>query len=479
MSKPVITDITNLFIEDIIINNLQGQYFLWYRYDEIFDDITLDNEENENILDDILETAGFTKYQPIACAVLNFAFDSGLLDDCDSDESDDSDDSCDCNHGIHIIHVMVDERSKFAKGHQSPDETGFVKLFSLFLDSDFTIVNVAFNIKLVSKRIQVTSGKKEYPTVPEDIDETDETDDTDNTNDIECTVCLSSKGTLVETPCKHKFHLQCLRCVPNLKCPLCREDIQEFLQSNGIPKEEIETRLKDQKNESELEQICQIVDSNFIANLNEIDFIRACMYTLKLNNCDPIAYMELVFDMNANASELFAEISFLNSKKEKGIFMYHYNYPTDLIFNMIDMNSESVVQWRPVSYFKGSLLEDIVNQRINKITDFKNEYVVLVMIDKVVNAHILTRDANKNPNACRLHKKDILVSLLKCVRCRSSGNSNNAPNREYIWARYKLKKMKRNIKNKENKKNKKNTKETKDTKDKKNTKDTRKEVTSN
>ncbi|AYV82345.1 MAG: RING finger domain protein, partial [Homavirus sp.] len=455
------------------------QYFLWYRYDEVYDDFTIDDDINKKRIDKNLDFVGFPEYKPIAYAIVNFVEENTMIadnSDTDSDSDSDSDGHSDSHshsdtctdsdvEKLYIMNVMVDERSKYAKGHPSLDDTGFVRIFSLIFDSDYVVSRISINVKMVSEPITLTSGKKSYPVVPviddnEDneanINNTDNTDNTNNTNnedntDMDCSICLSSKGTLIETPCKHSFHLECLRCVPKLRCPLCRESVTDFLEMNGITKEEIETRLKDEKNEAELEDLCTALDDDFVNNLNEIDFIRTCMYTLKLNNGDTIAYQDLIFDMNANGSELFSEISFINSKKEKGLFVYVYDSPVDLICQMLDIKSPSFVEWVPIGDLEDTPLEAIANDRVNRINNSKDQYVVMIVMDNLVNAHIVDRAANQNPLAHRIHQNDILNSLLKCIRYRST-NANNSPNREYIWARNTLKELKRKIKKQQNKK---------------------------
>ena len=449
--KPVVTDITPLFLWDTPLTHHGNKYVLWYRYDIIDEEVIIEGDLDElgDNIDEQLNHDIFPDYKYIMYAAINFIEENELLYDESSENELFGDGS------FKFINVVVDERSKYAKDHPSDGE-GFVRLFTLIFDKEKE-VKIMINGKLVVEKFELTDGTKTYPVTPATDDQvTDDHDDQDGQTDslIACPICMQTDGELVTTFCNHKFHLQCLRCVPKLKCPLCRECVIDFLKANGISADEIETRLKDQANEIELENLCGVIDDEFIKSLNDISFIKVCMETLKLNGGNVLLYFDIIFDMNADASQLFARISFIKSKKAKGVFAYMYDSPVDLILQMFDPNSASRVEWVEQTVFKDTSLADIIDNRLGRIVDFQKEYVVVVIIDNVVNAHIVSADAYNTARAYRYEQRDILNSLLKCIRCRCSGNTADTPNREYDWAKKLLGKYKNNNKKKNNKRRK-------------------------
>ncbi len=206
---------------------------------------------------------------------------------------------------------------------------------------------------------------------------------------------------------------------------------------NDVKTNDIKLEDKDQK-EMDLKNLQNCIDSIDKSDLSANEFINLCMDALKLNNDDVKAYNDIIFDMNQDASELFAEISYINSKEEKGIFVYYYESPTEFITHVIDKTNPSIVEWAPVEAFKDTAIEDIVNDKVKLIKNLTEEYIVLIMIGNICSAQIL----NKNTKHIygKINQDDLKCSLLKCMRSRTYGNKD-APNREYDWARKKLDKL--------------------------------------
>ena len=71
-----------------------------------------------------------------------------------------------------------------------------------------------------------------------------------------CAICLINlRGSRIITPCKHVFHVNCLKRITHPCCPLCRKDIKNFLLKIGLTKKEIQKRLREDE-----ERIIQEVD---------------------------------------------------------------------------------------------------------------------------------------------------------------------------------------------------------------------------
>ena len=438
-----ITDITPLYLSRIITENRKNTRNFWYRPPKmVMPIVEPSNDDNADLIED-LNDKGFPEYIVIVDDIINY-FGYEFIDNCD-DASDminiGGGDVPDYKNRKWTIHVLVDDNCEMAKKY-SGDEFGFIRLFSLILacheeeNGQFSIDvhAICLNAKLAVEKFDLT--------VP-NIDYDNKIIDYDNDpieNDTECCVCMISRGPMIETPCNHKFHLQCLKCCPNFICPLCRTNIKDFLKKH-VESDEIENRTQIQNNEKEFENLCSAIDETEIENMSEINFVRLCMETLKLNNGNVIAYNDIIFDMNSNASQLFVQISHKLSLKEKGVFVYMYDSPIEFITQMRDPYSKSEVVWLPLSYFEETMIYDIIQNRVNRVRNTEEEYVVAIMIGNVINAHIINKNAHSGEFAARRHQRDILNSMIKCIRCKCSGTNSSDPNREYTWAKTTLAKL--------------------------------------
>ena len=423
--KTKITDITPLYALELVLANAENMntQFLWYRSGKDTQR-EIANEQMEMPIREF-NKYGFPEYIPIMFDILKYIM-ADMVDNYDPEDAD---------KGEICINVLVDDNSDLAKNHTG-DDFGFIRLFTVLMcyyhDKNSIKLEpkqISINGKLVMEHIELSVGKKYENKIEDNKDHLVE-------NDTACCICTESNGNMVETKCGHKFHLNCLKCAPGMICPLCRADIKDFLAENGVSIVEIETRLAVEKNEKEMEQLCQAIDEIEINNLTDIDFLRLCMQTVKLNGGDIIAYNDIIFDMNANASELFAKISEIKSKKEKGVFVYCYDSPIEFILQMRDSYSKSNVEWISISEFAdNTAIYDIVKNRTDRITNPAEEYVVVIMIENIINAHIVKKNACNGVFAKRRHQRDILTSMIKCIRCCCSGLTLSAQNREYAWAK--------------------------------------------
>lgn len=428
LKQPKISDISALFHDDLIedmeeddlIINEDGSIelpvFLWYRSNELFD-IEAENEKINAVFDECFEYFDFPEYKLIGSSIYNYITNN----DYDTEHL--------------IVNVMVDEKSKFAKGYE--DHTGFIRLFTLiFHDSELT--HLRLNMHLITEKIELTvqPEKKEF------FEEKDEDDNI--VNDDKCVICLSNKGKLVETPCHHKYHLNCIRQTPKLICPLCKTNLIDFLTKNDVTKEEIEFRIKDEERENELADFNDalgMIDYDEMMEMDDIEFARLCLENLRLHNGTIIPYSELLLDMIRNASHLFGEISRIKSKKEKGAFVYLFETPMEFIIYNKNQDMPGMTNWIPLKTFQEAPFYDHIEAKLDQITDPSKQFAVIIILEKMVNVKIIDTDAS---DTCfRLSEQDILTSLIRCNVCRCSGDTPTAPNKEYRWARMVLNNMKR------------------------------------
>jgi len=423
MNQVKINDISSLF-ENQDIDDDSKKVYLWYRSEDLYDIDTSDiSQDMIEQIESVFEISGFSEYIPISYAVVDYLNRHSLIDKYD----------------IMDTLVMVHESSPFGKGHDSNWDSGFICLFSLkFADQEIHKVEV--NFRLVAEKIHLSNGHRMYPTViTSDVYETDPNKD-------ECSICLSTADPMIETECHHKFHLDCLRCTPNLICPICKTDVKSVLKTNGISDDEIFERLYDQHLEAEFSDHCSMISMLDLDDLLFPDMLRLCHESLRLNRGKIEPYMNLIFDMNANASKLFNQISKIHSKTESGVFLYTYESVNDFITHMLNPDRKSVVRWEPLSSLESSCLYDGIVHRLTHIQDPSSEYLVVAVIENIADGQIINKNAYKNPQSKHNAYNDVLHTLLYCSRCTCSTSVKHEHNSEYIWAKKTLRKLKKHKK---------------------------------
>jgi len=127
-----------------------------------------------------------------------------------------------------------------------------------------------------------------------------------------CTICLNNSSKLFKLDCSHSFHLNCLKDLVKLECPMCRAEI------TNLP-DDIKNRIKDNiiKHKEEVEEQDR---QEIINSLEEFD------------NLPILIEIEMARDFLINRnnlpSELFPEIDIANSE---GI----NNLPRGVVFQRI------------------------------------------------------------------------------------------------------------------------------------------------
>jgi len=252
---------------------------------------------------------------------------------------------------------------------------------------------------------------------------------------MECHICQETEGDLITTNCQHTFHLNCLKQMLNTKCPLCRTDLRSNLLELGMTETELELQARRQEHHQHVEVMVELNIDDF--NLPE--FIDACKRTVELDENGTLGYQDLIFDMNANASKYFHEISEIYKRKlEPGLFVYRYDSIAQFIEQQIHPEWTSIVEWAPASFFNGTAFENVVKDRMRRAKN--TEYVVMIIISDdfrqstICNAHIVDKFAYKSARGIRIAFQDIINSLKTGIRCRCSGHTPRAPNREFEWA---------------------------------------------
>jgi hypothetical protein len=420
----VIDDITHLLIDDPNPDNL---LILLYQIDELEDNLDekIENISNIEVLDE-LDNMDLPEYRNIICSAFKYIIENKIIKK---------------KQKYMNLNILVKEESAFAKNHKSPENDGYVRLLTLallFKKKDIEIFKMAINGKLLHEKIDIScEPPPEY--------EIEDNETSILINDIDCPVCMSNKGEMIKTSCDHTMHLNCLKLSPRMECPLCRTNQIDFLKHNGVPLNEIEKILKYAKMEVELKEWRDILPTH-LKNIDKSDLLRICGETLKLNGGNIISYFDLIFDMNANASQFLSKISsYYYKKNKKGFFAYMYDSPTEVIMQMSDPSSHSIVEWISILDFeKWGIQQNIVDaiyDRLNRIddTNYNDKYVVSIFIENHINFHVLDKNSCDLPTSHRMTQDEILNSLAQCTRCRNFDNiPNTNSNREYKWAKNKM-----------------------------------------
>jgi hypothetical protein len=327
------------------------------------------------------------------------------------------------------------------------DQLGYIRMFTLFFhvkkNGQKLLEQCSINIQLLLEKIELSC---DY------FDNEIEIDNTDITNDEQCAVCLSNNGNLIKTNCNHYMHLTCAKSSPRMQCPICRNCIVNTLKNNNVSDYEIQRRQEIEKADNEMENRRYLLfeNENEIDDFSDIDMFKLINESLKINNGNIISYFDLLFDMNCNASKYFANIS----KKmfeigNDGVFMYLFDSYIEFLHYVLNFDDdvESCVEWLSKSdiselnnenKFSANIIE-CMNDRISRINP-NNEYVVLILIENQLNAHIIHKNAYKLPTSFRLSKKNIIFSLLGCCKHRNIYNEYVAEkNKEYERAKNLLK----------------------------------------
>lgn len=399
-----IIDVSALFLNGHAVSHYP--YYLWIKHlPQNNEDIK--DKKSKKIIKEFFEESGFLDYIPIAFAVVNFLETFHFMLD----------------HGI--VNVVVSEGSKLAKGHHAPDNSGFIELFGILVDktNKIRVHNLNVNIHLVAKKFKLNASPIKYPNELKEYEGEEK--------DINCPICYSSKGDMVTTPCNHQFHLDCLKCVPKFKCPICRENIYEFLGEAGVPKAELLDRFNNEKREQKLEEHNAMLNYIYLESVSFYDFMRLSMTSLQLTNGNVNPYADIVFDMNANASQYFSKIANAKSKRGKGVFMYIFDTPIDFILYALDQKSPSSVEWIKIKEFDGTPIKDKIVEKMATITNKNEEYGVIIIIENIIDMSIIHKDDKTK----RLNQEEIINTILRCHKVRFNEEKTYSCNKEYKWAK--------------------------------------------
>jgi len=456
-----ISNITALYANDNIVKNrlihlskhekgnicdeckdslITREFYVWYISDDVYEEDNGNNFDDDFVdnANDIFDDIERPEYAHIFFACVNYVINE-LIDTNYFDKLK--------------LHIMIDEKSKYARGSLSKG-SGFLELLYATIkniNDELVMGNMYTHLDLLFIKPKLSLGTKKYPAMLEEIENDDVTEldvSIKNQETTNCCVCLSPNGKIIKTECNHYIHLTCSKSVPKLLCPMCRVSIVDTLKKYGVSEQEISDRLSYQKREDELnEHLSVLPDIEDLPGISDVDFIRICLETIRLNDGDITSYINLILHMNGNASHMFSSIAEIKSKNGPGLFFYKFSSIIKFVMHMSNPYSFSKAKWMHAADFKDTTLEQIIQDKMNQIVDTKNEYVVLICIEDIVSAHIMKRNAFIKDNRERIHPLDVLNTLITCEMSDVLAYTDGGvPNREHKWAKIILNRYKLQIK---------------------------------
>ncbi|AYV76833.1 MAG: RING finger domain protein [Barrevirus sp.] len=498
--SPKITNIRSLYLSEIVNSKIRNHHFYWYRSNELFDDITIANSHNRTIIQKTFTEKNFPEYIQIAYAIISYIDNKkykgsesklttqvkpgqmnlltkpgqmnpllkpsqmsslskpihmNLLDkesDSDSDTDTDSEERPGRVNRQKIINVLVDEKSRFAKGHEALDqEKGFISLFRLVMNNDI-ISYIEVNYLLISPYIKLINDPPSLiPEYNEDLTLSDIT--MHDNKDKNCHLCLSNLGILILSDCNHTFHLSCLKCVAIIECPTCKASLTNTLLKQGITEKQIKSIIEKEERIQQLVEHSNKIPFDELEKMDDSKILAVCLETLRLNNGNVSKYHDIILEQNTHASSLFLQISNINSQIEPGFFFYNYDSATEFLMQQLDLENDSIVQWLPLSQVTDKDFM-VLAQSILAKTRLPDEYLIIIIIDNFYSSYIINKNKHNAITAPRMSQKDILRTISTCVWSNLFPDPK-AYNRELVWAQNAMDKLKKQRDNRNKKRNRK------------------------
>lgn len=167
-----------------------------------------------------------------------------------------------------------------------------------------------------------------------------------------CSICINDENDteLINTPCSHLFHLECLKNLTRPKCPLCNKDIKLFMIENGVSKKIIAERIS-------ADNLRINYDTLKVENYwkkHDVMMLFLMSSLAKQINKDKWleVYSNIIYDIIGNVGRSFLTYSNANYDADcQGLFLVHIDVSTFLQI-ILDNYSSGIIQWRDISEFK-------------------------------------------------------------------------------------------------------------------------------
>jgi len=268
-----------------------------------------------------------------------------------------------------------------------------------------------------------------------------------------CPICQDDDGcVLTTTPCGHSFHKECLKGITRPRCPLCQQNIKQFLVDTcDLSNREIRRRISSDEDRI-VHEALQTQSVDYLTD----EMCLFMMHQEMQNNWENwmTVFMDVIIDRIIDARRYFANISC--NRKGNGFFRYFYRQ-VDIEDILLNSYTRSRCQWWKPSRRDRSILDPLLITASDEImarvkNSVQTDFGVLIIIQNPAGRQFATTcvlttnvpDGSDNA-ACRVAHRDVQFSLTRSVSCRHSGHSPYDSNPEYVWARNVWKRNVRNM----------------------------------
>lgn len=282
-----------------------------------------------------------------------------------------------------------------------------------------------------------------------------------------CAICQDNDQTAprVLTPCGHQFHAACLASIQRPHCPLCKQDIRDFLTEQlGLDQTKIREREEEDDDRIMYESMCDHPTGSL--SVQEIRHMISHQVTYNATELI-LVFRDILVDRIWDARRHFLAIS--AARNGNGVFTYFFEWKHLVAYALCpDLPSQAV--WQPYNQDK---FHDTVNGTINDLVERVRPYsdtdfaVCICLVDEdkqeiQIASRVLSTDPTRQQEfICRSQgggyisgiatelrpsSYDIVTSLAKGTTCRCSGHQPLEPNPEFQWAKRVHKRIKQNQK---------------------------------
>jgi len=291
-----------------------------------------------------------------------------------------------------------------------------------------------------------------------------------------CSICLEeSEELIIVKPCKHEFHLYCLKEIIRPFCPMCKCDISNFLTANKIlTDKEIDDRIEKDDDRIDDEMLNQVIDDddnneyeasdegsqkednhtessesdeecdddeitaiiNSINHLTNEEIIERCVETSRTNNtyshvCTYILCMKIKINYH-----MFATISNIHARYDRaGIFLYKYDSYAQFIKQQIN-DEPSIAKFINLNelyiiIYNNDQLEKIL-YAFNKIN--QSDVFVVFMIDNQIVLMLTPNMLSSDSQIYSEFEYNEIVASLISGNILTSKITSYKQNAEFIWS---------------------------------------------
>jgi hypothetical protein len=278
---------------------------------------------------------------------------------------------------------------------------------------------------------------------------------------MSCGICQETGNNIVKTPCNHEFHNDCIKNIVRPTCPLCKQDLTNFLINDiGLTQTQINNSIiKDNER-----ILCDCLQDVSIFDILPEDLLGLSLVSKNNNPEWTYVYRDIIIDQVSNAEHFFCEISKLKHEKNiNGLFVSCCD-TEEFIINVLSGYKNGFLKWISLNELKTTNFYSSALNLHKRITNHQTEFAILMLFcddtnDMYVCSKLFSIDpeckkefASKTTGGGyvagmtqnRISNVDMINTVVKCKTCRCSGQSSMSTNGEYTT----MKKYLTNIKNK-------------------------------